>query len=547
MALMPLNVAFAQDNTDLDVESEQIELPDVEAFEDEGLELGDTVEVVDEDAEEVIEAIEEEAVIVEDFGDALDAIEQPDAVVLEDGLSEDMDAPLLDDDIDLSLPDPLYTIESVKISGNIMLSDERVMSMLQIREGDRVQLKDLEDAKLRLVTGGTIEYADVSLRRGSSKGKVKIVVRVYERLNFHINDYYVGISDKSKFWLGLNVSYLNLLGSDHRLDVAFVASPEDEFGFRLNYYIPYSSSRKVAYMMSIFSSETSEEVFLRANQFDQKAPDVMKDSAPPQDSVGIRRHGASFSVGFRLIDNLGLHVMTQANFLNRNDDKLQDVQKSAMDKYLEPGSSFSWTLGAMLIYDTRDNFRMPTHGHLVGLNLSGQFIPKSSDYDLFLRGFLFHQSNFQVAREHILRVYSRAGFVVGDAPYYEKFRFNDFYSFTPNKILGFVPSSAQNLDLFKTGSTDLGYEDFLVNVLFEYAWQRELYMAYIRSFELYVNASVAYADSLEVPEFALGNQPNSRKRSAFPCDGSIDLGVKFDTEFGFFKVSLGYVLNLVPR
>jgi hypothetical protein len=102
-------------------------------------------------------------------------------------------------------------------------------------------------------------------------------------------------------------------------------------------------------------------------------------------------------------------------------------------------------------------------------------------------------------------------------------------------------------DLFRTGTADLGYEDFLVNLGIEYAWHMGLLKANIRRLEVYIRLNAVYADSLDVPTLALGNDPGSRSRGVFPVDAGADFGVRFETEFGFFKVSLGYILNMVPR
>ena len=142
---------------------------------------------------------------------------------------------------------------------------------------------------------------------------------------------------------------------------------------------------------------------------------------------------------------------------------------------------------------------------------------------------------------------SSAGAIVGEAPYYDKYQYADFYPMNPARISTFKPSSAGALDLFRTGTADLGYEDFLVNLGIEYAWHMGLLKANIRRLEVYIRLNAVYADSLDVPTLALGNDPGSRSRGVFPVDAGADFGVRFETEFGFFKVSLGYILNMVPR
>ncbi len=442
---------------------------------------------------------------------------------------------------ELALPDPLYTIESLSISGNSMTSDSRIWSIMGVSEGDRLQLRELEEAKIRLLTGGNFESVQMDLLPGSDRFKLKVVVRVLERLHLQINDLYVGASEQSNFWLGLNVSYLNLLGTGHRLSMAFVGTQQDEYAWALNYTIPKLGNTPVFLAFSLRSNVDYEDVFVR--------PGVLNDSTDwitSNDKLLIQRHGFSVITGIHPIDKLSVILGVQTNFIDRNDDRVQDIKRPAIDDFLHPGKSVSTTVFASVAYDSRDRFRMTSKGHQVGLNITGTGKSAASDYK-FLRLMLFHQSNFELVPEHLLRIYTSAGAVFGEAPYYEKFLFNDFYLFTPNRILGLNPSSAAPYDLFKTGAADLSYEDFVASLTLEYAWMRELNAANIRRFEVYARVNASYADSLHPMTLAIGTNPGDKKRGAFPCDGSLDVGVNFDTSFGFFKVSLGYILNLIPR
>lgn len=442
---------------------------------------------------------------------------------------------------DLSLPDPLYTIESIKISGNSLTSTTRVQDMLGVSEGDRIQLRKLEDAKLRLSAGGNFEKVEMSLLPGSDRFKVKIVIKLSEQLNIQFNDYYIGTSDKSNFWLGLNASLLNLLGTGHRLTMGFVATQQDDYSWFLGYTLPKLANSPVFLSLGLRSSSAAEELFVRPGYVNDNASWITQ-----KDRLIIHRHGFDVIAGLHPVERLSLILGVQSNFINRIDDKVQNIKKHALDDFVRPGKSKAVTLFGSIAYDSRDKVRLTTKGHQVGLNATGTFQSGASDYE-FIRLMLFHQSNFMFLPDHLFRIYTRAGAVFGDAPYYEKFLFNDYYLLNPGRVMGLNPSSAAPFDLFNTGANDLGYEDFIVSLMLEYAWQKELNAANIRQFEIFARINAVYADSFKTSPLALGTNPGSKKRSSFPCDASLDFGVNFETNFGFFKLSLGYVLNLIPR
>ena len=448
---------------------------------------------------------------------------------------------LTQDNAAISLPDPFYTIEEIRITGNSMTSKERIRSILQIEEGQDIQLSILESAKARLSALGSFESAEVRLLPGSEKGNICLEVHVSERMHIQINDYYIGLSDKSQFWLGLNTSFLNPLGSGHRFNLSFVATPKSEYAFNLNYIIPNIAGSSFFVSLGIHSAMVQEEIFVRAKYLEQVPAEYIS-----PERLGINRHGATLLAGFRPLSVLSLTLGIQLNTLHRFDDKVMEEKWTTLDDYILPGKSISTGGFASIMFDTRRTPRMADQGHLVGLNFGGTFRSAISDYKYF-RAFLFHESNFTLVPEHILRVMSSAGAVVGDAPYYDKFQFADFYPLNPGRISTFKPSSAGSFDIFKTGASDLGYEDFIVNVGIEYAWQKMLLKANIRRLEIFCRLNAVYADSLDVPTLALGNDPDGATRGRFPIDGGLDFGVRLETEFGFFKFTLGYVLNMVPR
>ena len=100
-------------------------------------------------------------------------------------------------------------------------------------------------------------------------------------------------------------------------------------------------------------------------------------------------------------------------------------------------------------------------------------------------------------------------------------------------------SSRGAYDLFNTGASSLGYEDYLVNLALTYAYQPQP-----RKIELFVTAAGTYADSFKQYPVALGIRPRSQ-RGDFPIDMSFNAGVRFDTPYGLFSITLAHIFNFI--
>jgi hypothetical protein len=190
------------------------------------------------------------------------------------------------------------------------------------------------------------------------------------------------------------------------------------------------------------------------------------------------------------------------------------------------------------MFDNRPGRIMPSSGHFVMLSVNGTAKSAISDYQ-YIRLSLFHQSNFNIHKNHILRLQSNAGLIYGDAPFFDKFFYNDYYMLAPSRFLRLNASSRGAYDLFGTGASALGYEDYLVNLAFTYAYQ-----PVPRKVEIFATAGGTYADSFKHYPLALGIRPR-RERGEFPIDMSFNAGVRFDTPYGLFSITLAHIFNFI--
>ncbi|MCL2325707.1 MAG: hypothetical protein FWC40_04320, partial [Proteobacteria bacterium] len=174
------------------------------------------------------------------------------------------DNDVLPSSLPTSLPDPVYVLESIDVSGNIMTSRARVLTIMQLAPEDQVRLQELETAQARLAMSGIFEDVEMELQPGSDFRRLKIKLRLKERLHIQVNDYHLGISEKSAFWLGLDVSYLNVLGTGQRFRLAFVATPRSDHALHASYLIPSLADSPFSLSLSFLSVNSREQLYWRA-------------------------------------------------------------------------------------------------------------------------------------------------------------------------------------------------------------------------------------------------------------------------------------------
>lgn len=437
------------------------------------------------------------------------------------------------DDVDeMRLPNPSYVIESIRITGNSQTSREYVLKMLALDTSKPVTLEGLEAARIRLVASGLFQTVNMSLMPGSDSGRLSIDLNVEERSRFQINRYFIGASKKSPFWMGLDVDWLAPFGTNHRFRTAFAATSTNAYTLDFSYLVPMIGDLPVSLIFSAQSMRSFEMLY------GPMLPWMVHGGWGKLDRLWFERHGGAVGVGYAPISHIRLMLRLEYMRLLRENDV--DRLAPQLDSYLKPGWSGLASVRVMAAYDSREGRDLPNAGHFVSLALTGALDTGVSQYSFFKLS-LAHQSNFEVSPQHVLRIDTFGGAVFGDAPFFEKFFYNDFYTLSPRRIHYLNPSSRGAYDLFGTGASSLSYEDFLVHLALSYAWQ-----PFVRRLEMFVTVAATYADTPSHGRRVLGIDSRA-ERGAFPVDMSFNLGVRFKTDYGLVSFSLVNVFDLLGR
>lgn len=441
---------------------------------------------------------------------------------------------------DAKLPNPVYRIGTVFLTGNKENSRESILKML--RFSDEMTMDEIEEARVRLTMSSLFSSVNMAISPGNERGTLDIFIHVVERSHFQINRYFLGSSTKSPFWMGLDVAWNAPFSTDHRFRMAFGAASSNDYTLSLNYFVPTIADLPISMMFSVQTLQAHEDVFgpsyYRSDY--ARVPGADHDVLP-FDSLGtldFERHGASFGLGWSPYKNVRL--MGKVEYMRLKRDNTEPQLDDILNASMLAGNGNMVSAEVSVSYDTRNGWQLPDSGHFIMFGIKGTAETAASDYS-FVRFAVAHQSNFKVAPQHIIRINSFGGAVIGDAPMFEKFFFNDFYSLAPSRFQMLNPSSRGAFDLFNTGTSGLSYEDFLVHLALSYAWHpRE------RRIEVFAAVAAVWADSRDVKNVFVGVRPEMTKTD-FPIDLSCNVGVRFKTDYGIFSVTLSNFLDLLVR
>lgn len=440
----------------------------------------------------------------------------------------------------LKLPNPKYYVENIHISGNKHTSRERILKIMQIADDpdspDKFLTTDqLEDCRIRLAVSGLFENVEMKLMPGSQTGRLRIEIAVDERSPIQINRYFVGTDSKSPYWHGLDVSWIGAFSSPHRMRMTYAATTASDYTLDLHYFVPSIAKLPISLMAGIHTMNGHEGVFGPAF----KAVRSPENDNVHLDDMSFERHGASLGMGFAVSDNFRLHLRTAYGRLRRqNRDK---ALESGLDVYLKRDWSNLFNGSLTLAFDTRSGHEMPNDGHAAAFSVGGTFKTKASQYE-YIKLMFMHQSNVRLGSpSHILRISTFLGGVWGDAPFFEKFFYNDFYDLAPSRIGLLNPSERGAFDIFKTGAKGLAYEDYLAHLSVSYAWQ-----PIPQRIEFFGLVSAVWANSAHNRQIRIANK-SYVNRSPFPVDLSFNAGVRLRTDYGLFSFTLAHIFNLIPR
>ncbi|MDF2697016.1 MAG: outer membrane protein assembly factor YaeT precursor, partial [Labilithrix sp.] len=403
----------------------------------------------------------------------------------------------------------------------------------------------------RLLGTGFFRDVQLSLRRGTKRGAVVLVVDVVERNTIVVNDLWLGLSADAEpngrarpltAFGGIDVSEQNLAGTGVALGGA-LALADGQLALRTRF-------SDQSFLRSSWTAE-AQLLYNNAKDFfgnrDVLVDDPTQKVAQDFAIVSYRRFGGKVSAGHevgsvatRLFLDYRLEKI-DANLPQAASHK-RGLDIEPIDFDLPPGSSILSTVSATLVHDTRDEPFLPTRGwHLLSL-AEASLTPLGSDYPyvkLVLRGSRW----MPLPWDHVLRIEGIFGSVFGDAPLFEKFYVGDYTDLRPHRALDLAFDRRAAPNFFGTSIAEVRYGDYAARLNVEYRIPLYRGRQSIYGVDFFGSTGFyAVANGRDIGRPARGY---SGFRTV-PVDLTFNLGLRMDTAAGGIALGIANFLGFIP-
>jgi outer membrane protein assembly factor BamA len=439
-----------------------------------------------------------------------------------------------------------YVVGGIEVRGNRRTETSLILEELGIALGDVLTPDDprVPLAELRLRALGYFVRVELRLERlAARRGEVLLVVEVEERGTRVLNAVYLGTSEATKFWGGLDVSETNLFGRGIVVGAGGVASttpvvPEAEAGRAFTLRVAGPARKRGLLLASSFLYSRGSEFFQAVGREDDADPTKWRASR-------FRRVGGSLSLGSDLSRTARLWVEGHFESIHGMwpSDRTRDLDGQGIrpiDYLVREGHSRLASLTATLDLDTRSDPVMPASGRRIVISLEAALPLLSSSYS-YAKGTITSSFYWPTGRGHVLALHGFAGAVLGDAPFFSRFFVGDLNFLLPPRALGLNFSTLPSRNVFDTSVSGRRYESLAARALIEYAiplWRAGGF-AYRGDFFLaFGGFGLASLDDVRARDSDLGH--------ALPLDLTADCGLRLDTQIGIFTLSIANALGRLP-
>jgi len=456
-------------------------------------------------------------------------------------------SPALAQPVDDSTFGPRIVIEDIEVLGNRATAARIIRRALPVRPGDTLRAGDprLDEARFKILALGFFREVELSMRKGSERGRVVLVVRVEERGTTVLNRIYLGTSEATPWWIGGDLGDRNYLGTGVEIGggIVYAADSDIEGGdsqwaAQLRMGASGVGGTRFGLHGALTHIDASEPYRVRGES---------SDGSPANFSaVGYTRTGFE---GGLVFDATALSSLVFDYRLDRVDGDvppaptrvLSDGSTSYVDLGLRDGTSYVSSLSVGFDRDTRPDPILPFTGDRVIVigEVGASWL--GGDYD-FASVLARYERWFPVSSvQHVVSVHLTGGVILGDAPIFDRFYVGDMNRLLSPRALGLIVSTLPSHDLLGTAADDVTYGEIagLAEVQYSYRLFRGGRPFY--GGDLFVGAGV----------FGLARRADFRVRDtslyrALPIDVVFDVGLRLDTEVGIFELALANGLGRIP-
>lgn len=446
-----------------------------------------------------------------------------------------------------------YALEAIEIRGNTRTAERVIRRYVKLRPGDVLDVDnpELELTRYRLLGTGFFQKVQLSLRRGSRRGNVVLVVEVQERNTIVVSDLWMGLSADADTqgnarpltaYAGADIAETNLAGTGITLGGA-MGFAHEQLALRTRFFDPaFLGTSWMASGTLLYNSARDFYGNRDVLYDDPNATQRVQDYAV----VRYKRFGGSIGVGH----DLGVPVQLWFDYrleriattLPLAASHMRGQDREPIEFGLNGGLSVLSTLRGTLVYDTRDSPILPTRGTHATVAADVSLSPLGSSYP-YQKLTVNASKWWQLPWRHVVRLQFFGGAIGGYAPLYERFYVGDLSDLLPDRILDLNTDRRPAPNFFKTDIVEVRYGQYAAKVQGEYRipiyrGQRSIY-----GVDLFGSAGLyglASRRDLEDP-------PRGYKGfGKVPIDLTFNLGLRIDTNAGGFMFAFSNVLGFIP-
>ncbi|HNZ25187.1 MAG TPA: BamA/TamA family outer membrane protein [Polyangiaceae bacterium] len=447
-----------------------------------------------------------------------------------------------------------YELERIVVRGNARTRERIILRYVKLRAGDIVDVDqpEWELLRYRLLGTGFFQRVSLSLRKGSQRGKVILIIDVVERNTVVVSDLWMGLSADADTegnarpltaYAGADLAETNLGGTGITLG-AGMGFAQDQLALRTRFFDPSVMGSTWMATASLLYNDALEFYGNRDVLYDDPSNAIEK--VRNHAVVQYQRFGGLVGVGWDLSAAWQAWVDYR---LERLDATLplaashrRGLDTEPIDFGLHRGLSVLSTVRSTLQYDTRDSPILPTRGSHTTFMAEASLTPMGSDYP-FQRYTLSTSKWFSLPWAHVIRVGVFGGAVVGEAPIFERFYVGDFSDLLPSRMLGLNVDRRPPPNFLGTSIVEVRYGDYATKVLGEY--RIPLYRGSSAVYGIdFFGAGGVYAVASERD---LRDPPRGYSGLArIPVDLTFNLGLQIDTNAGGFTFAFSNILGFIP-
>jgi outer membrane protein assembly factor BamA len=441
---------------------------------------------------------------------------------------------------------PVLLIERIDITGNTATQDDIIRRALPIVPGDILHATDprLRNARFKVLALGFFREVTLAMGKGTQRGNVIIEINVVERGTFVLNRLWFGSTRASPYWFGTDVGDRNLMGLGIAVGGGFVYAAHGSIEHSRDQWAGEIRLADGSLRGSRWGAHGSLTL-VHGSDFYRTGGNPDDDASGNFKAFPYRRFGGRWAATYDMTALARLSITGRLESISTEPPSaptrvLPDGRTVNVDLHLEPGESRVVTGGLAIDRDTRSDPILPHSGGRITAAVEVGTAALASDYD-FATVFARHEHWWPLRDErHTLGLRLAGGVVIGNAPRFDRIHVSDVNRMLTPRALGLVLSNASPLSILTTRDDKPTYGELGASANLEYAarlfrgsGRRRVYGG-----DFFVGAGLwGLAELTDVQSRDTGVW------RSLPVDLYIDAGVRVDTDFGIFELTVANALG----